>query len=94
MKDKRRKQGSKIGDVSLIMLISIEELIKANIGKEAIITYGDKTIKGRIKSVPENREIEKDAVRPVSSAYYSTYLQPPTGGDCHRRYRRRRSSIK
>lgn len=77
MKDKRRKQGSKIGDVSLIMLISIEELIKANIGKEAIITYGDKTIKGRIKSVPENREIEKDAVRPVSSAYYSTYLQPP-----------------
>ena len=61
-----------------IEAISIEELLKANIGKEAVITYGDKTIKGKIKSVPENREIEKtDAARPAYSGYYTaSYLQP------------------
>jgi len=40
--------------------ISIEELLKANIGKKAIITYDKKTIQGKIKSVPDDRLPEKE----------------------------------
>ncbi len=35
--------------------ISINELLKANINEYVTITYGDKTIRGKIKSVPEDR---------------------------------------
>lgn len=43
-----------------IEAISIEELLKANIGKKAILTFEEQTIEGTIKSVPEDREIEKE----------------------------------
>jgi len=55
--------------------ISIEELLKANIGKEAVIASGDTTIEGRISSVPEDRQGEEDT---VLSDYRGSYVPPRT----------------
>jgi len=57
--------------------ISIEELLKANVGKKVVITFGDKTIEGRIKSVPENRTPEEDTIRyNYRRSYTPSYRQP------------------
>ena len=57
--------------------ISIEELIKVNVGKEVTITLGDKTIEGKIKSAPEDIKLEKK--EPLTSNYQRDYYytQPP-----------------
>jgi hypothetical protein len=40
--------------------ISIEELLKGNIGKKVTVTFGEETIEGTIKSVPEDRHLEQE----------------------------------
>ncbi|MCJ7508466.1 MAG: hypothetical protein MUO85_07015 [candidate division Zixibacteria bacterium] len=66
-----------------IEAISIEELLKANIGEDVIIDLNNKIIKGKIISVPEDREIEKNetARYDYRSGYtypYTQQIQPAT----------------
>ncbi|MBN1899402.1 MAG: hypothetical protein JW827_11545 [Spirochaetes bacterium] len=49
--------------------VDIAELLKANIGKKAVITYGDKTIEGKIKSVPDDRTFPGDLQYDFSGRY-------------------------
>ncbi|MCK4665739.1 DUF4139 domain-containing protein [Candidatus Dependentiae bacterium] len=53
-----------------IEVISLVELLKANVGKEVTITANNKEYSGVIKSVPEDRE---KTVVPVRSGYYPYY---------------------
>ena len=44
--------------------ITTDELLQANIGKRVVIHIEDKTVDGRIKSVPGNRDTDPDAAEP------------------------------
>ncbi len=61
-----------------IEAISMEELLKANMGKTVVITIGDRSIEGEIRSVPEDRQLDKeDMLRyDYSSRHMPQHLQP------------------
>jgi hypothetical protein len=61
--------GYKEKSTKSVPAVTMEELLKANIGKTAQVFYGDQTVFGRIHAVPENRATEPDAIDPSS---YST----------------------
>jgi len=59
--------------------ISIDELLKANVGnKVIIIAPGEKTITGKIKSVPEDRKLEQAAVVRYPGYGHRSYVPPST----------------
>jgi hypothetical protein len=59
-------------------VISIQELLKANVGKKAILTHGEKTIEGIIKTVPDDRQPEEEnsVGYNLSSSYLPSRHQP------------------
>lgn len=59
--------------------ISIEDLIKVNIGKNVIITFNEETIEGKIKSVPDDRKIDKKNI--AGYEYHSSYVSTPSQCD-------------
>ncbi len=57
-----------------IEAITVAELIRANIGEKVMIRYGNNTVEGIIKSVPEDRLPETTAA--PSYDYRSAYIPP------------------
>lgn len=58
--------GFKAERAELADAISTDELLRANIGKRVIVHLDDKTVEGRIKSVPANRLPDADVVETYS----------------------------
>ncbi len=59
--------------------LSMEEVLKANIGKGVKIAHGDKIIEGIIKAVPEGRQNPTDERRLDTIPTYTPHPQPKAG---------------
>jgi hypothetical protein len=59
--------------------LSMEGILKANIGKAARIAHGDKIIEGIIKAVPEGRQNPPDERRLDTVSTYMAHPQPKAG---------------